>query len=169
MNGERVGLWFANRQGTPVLQYSDEWLRSARVRPLSLSLPILPGNEPHSGDRVALYSRDLNEVTEQFPEVAEAAAAHSDDVILDGEVLAFRDGRVLPFHDLQSRLGRRNPSAAVRAEVPVIYVAWDLLLHAGDQLLDTPLRDRRRRLEELSLGDGFALAHLEPAVGSAAV
>ncbi len=122
-----------------------------------------------SGDRVALYSRDLNEVTEQFPEVAEAAAAHSDDVILDGEVLAFRDGRVLPFHDLQSRLGRRNPSAAVRAGVPVIYVAWDLLLHAGDSLLDTPLRDRRRRLEELSLGDGFALAHLEPAVGSAAV
>ncbi len=123
----------------------------------------------HSGERVALYSRDLNDVTDQFPEVAEAAAAHTADIILDGEVLAFRDGRVLPFHDLQTRLGRRNPSAAAREAVPVIYVAWDLLLHGDDSLLDTPLRERRRRLEELALGEGFALAHLEPAVGADAV
>ncbi len=122
----------------------------------------------HSGARVALYSRDLNEVTEQFPEVAEAAADTAD-VILDGEILAFRDGRVLSFHDLQTRLGRRNPSQAARTAVPVIYVAWDVLLHGEASLLDTPLRERRRRLEALSLGDGFALAHLEPAVGAAAV
>ena len=38
--------------------------------------------------------------------------------------------------------------------MPVIYVAWDLLLHGDESLLDTPLRDRRRRLEELSLGEG---------------
>jgi DNA ligase-1 len=123
----------------------------------------------HSGQRVALYSRDLNEVTDQFPEVGEAAAAHTADVILDGEILAFREGRVLPFHDLQTRLGRRNPSQAARDAVPVIYVAWDLLLHGEESLLDTPLRERRRRLETLSLGDGFALAHLEPAVGATAV
>ena len=90
-------------------------------------------------------------------------------MILDGEILAFREGRVLPFHDLQTRLGRRNPSQAAREAVPVIYVAWDLLLHGDESLLDTPLRERRRRLEALSLGDGFALAHLEPAVGAAAV
>ncbi|MFI5312739.1 MAG: ATP-dependent DNA ligase [Candidatus Dormibacteria bacterium] len=123
----------------------------------------------HHGDgRVALYSRDLNDVTTQFPEVVEAAA-HIPDVILDGEVLAFRDGRVLPFHDLQTRLGRRNPSAAMRESVPVIYVAWDVLLHGDAPLLDAPLRERRRRLESLSLGDGFALAHLEAAVGADAV
>jgi DNA ligase-1 len=122
----------------------------------------------HSGGRVALYSRDLNEVTNQFPEVADAAA-HTADVILDGEILAFREGRVMPFHDLQTRLGRRNPSAAARETVPVIYVAWDLLLHGDESLLDTPLRERRGRLEALALGDGFALAHLEPAVGADAV
>jgi DNA ligase-1 len=122
----------------------------------------------HDGGRVALYSRDLNDVTEQFPEVA-GAAAHVADVILDGEILAFRDDRVLPFHDLQNRLGRRNPSAAVREAVPVIYVAWDVLLHGGESLLDRPLRERRRRLEDLALGEGFALAHLEPAVGVDAV
>jgi DNA ligase 1 len=118
--------------------------------------------------RVALYSRDLNDVTEQFPEVVEAAV-HIPEVILDGEILAFRDGRVLPFHDLQTRLGRRNPSAAMRDSVPVIYVAWDVLLHGDEPLLDAPLRERRRRLESLSLGDGFALAHLEAAIGADAV
>jgi DNA ligase-1 len=122
----------------------------------------------HAEGRVALYSRDLNDVTQQFPEVADAAG-HIADVILDGEILAFREGRVLPFHDLQTRLGRRNPSEEMRQAVPVIYVAWDVLLHGEESLLDTPLRERRRRLEELSLGDGFALAHLEPAVGATAV
>ncbi len=122
----------------------------------------------HDGDRVALYSRDLNDVTEQFPEVAQAAA-HVPAVILDGEILAFREERVLPFHDLQNRLGRRNPTAAVLADVPVIYVAWDVLMHDGESLLDHPLRERRRRLEELALGEGFALAHLEAAVGAEAV
>lgn len=122
----------------------------------------------HSDGRVALYSRDLNDVTVQFPEVV-AAAGHIPDVILDGEVLAFAQGRVLPFHDLQKRLGRRDPSMAMRQAVPVIYVAWDVLLHGDTPLLDVPLRERRRRLEALSLGDGFALAHLEAAVGAAAV
>jgi DNA ligase-1 len=122
----------------------------------------------HAEGRVALYSRDLNEVTEQFPEVREAAV-HTPAIILDGEILAFREGRVLPFHDLQARLGRRNPPAAMRDAVPVIYVAWDLLLEGEASLLDTPLRQRRHRLEALRLGDGFALAHLEAAVGVAAV
>ncbi len=122
----------------------------------------------HGEGRVALYSRDLNDVTAQFPEVS-AAAAHVADVILDGEILAFREGRVLPFHDLQTRLGRRHPAEAMRLAVPVIYVAWDLLLEGRESLLDTPLRERRHRLESLQLGEGFALAHLEPAVGVAAI
>jgi DNA ligase 1 len=121
-----------------------------------------------SAGRVALYSRDLNDITEQFPEVSEAAE-HIPDVILDGEILAFREGRVLPFHDLQTRLGRRNPPPSMREAVPVIYVAWDLLLEGDGSLLDTALRERRQRLEALQLGQGFALAHLQPAVGVAAV
>ena len=49
------------------------------------------------------------------------------DGILDGEILAWRDGVVLPFIALQARLGRKAPSAAIRAEVPVIFVAFDVL------------------------------------------
>jgi DNA ligase-1 len=124
-----------------------------------------------SGLEVRLYSRDLHDVSGQFPEIVDAAAGLPWDGILDGEILAWRDDAVLPFQSLQSRLGRKAPSEAIRAEVPVIFVAFDLLGvgSGGDDevepLLRTPLDERRRRLEALRLplaGEGgrFALSHL---------
>jgi ATP-dependent DNA ligase len=124
-----------------------------------------------AGSEVRLYSRDLHDISGQFPEIGEAAAGLGWDGILDGEILAWRDGIVLPFQSLQSRLGRKAPSEAIRADVPVIYVAFDLLGvgSGGDDevepLLRTPLDERRRRLEGLGLplaGEGgrFALSHL---------
>ncbi len=80
-----------------------------------------------AGDEVRLFSRDLHDVSGQFPEVVEASRALAWDGILDGELLAYRDGAVLPFVALQKRLGRKSPSAAIRAEVPVIFVAFDVL------------------------------------------
>jgi len=132
------------------------------------------------GSEVRLYSRDLHDISNQFPEIVDAARPLRWDGILDGEILAFREGVVLPFIALQARLGRKDPSAAVRAEVPVIYVAFDVLgLTAGASgngtgtdlvapLLESPLAERRRRLEGLELplatdGGGFALAHLSTA------
>jgi DNA ligase 1 len=140
------------------------------------------------GSEVRLYSRDLHDISNQFPEVVDAARPLTWDGILDGEILAWRDGVVLPFIALQARLGRKDPSEAVRAEVPVIYVAFDVLGlsrgagmrtgHASrngsgdpdlvEPLLETPLEERRRRLEALELpladdGGGFALAHLSTA------
>ena len=122
------------------------------------------------GDEVRLFSRDLNDVTRQFPEVAEAAASLDWDGILDGEVVAFADGTVLPFLRLQARLGRKAPSAAVIASVPVVYVAFDVLAQGPrggrvEALLDHPLTERRDRLAALGLpdvrdGGRFALSHL---------
>ena len=120
-------------------------------------------------ERVMLFSRDLKDVTEQFPEGAEAAAALPSIVLLDGEVLAFKDSRVLPFASLQTRLGRKTPSLSVLQSVPVIFVAWDLLYLDGASLLDTPLRERRRRLDALQLGGALATAHQEHARGAPAV
>jgi len=120
-----------------------------------------------SAERVALFSRDLHDITEQFPEVSAAAAALPHEVILDGELLAMRERRVLPFQDLQARLGRKSPSEEVLAQTPVAYVAWDLLWRDGESLLDSVLRERRRQLEALQLGEGFALAHQEHARGAA--
>jgi DNA ligase-1 len=123
-----------------------------------------------SADRVRLYSRDLHDVSGQFPEVVAGAEALDWDGILDGEILAYRDGVVLPFLALQNRLGRKNPSAAIRADVPVIYVAFDALGlgppgGAVEPLLRVPLAERRRRLEMLALpladeGGRFALSNL---------
>ena len=123
------------------------------------------------GDDIRLYSRDLHDISGQFPEIVEGARGLAWDGILDGEILAWRDGAVLPFISLQARLGRKSPSAAIRAEVPVIYVAFDVLGLGGgadapvNALLREPLEDRRRLLEGLALplaGDGgvFALSHL---------
>jgi len=79
------------------------------------------------GSEVRLYSRDLHDISGQFPEVVAAARDLPWDGILDGEILAFRDGVVLPFIALQTRLGRKDPSKALLDEVPVIYVAFDVL------------------------------------------
>jgi ATP-dependent DNA ligase len=124
-----------------------------------------------AGRDVRLYSRDLRDITSQFPEIVTSAVGLAWDGILDGEILAFRDGAVLPFIALQARLGRKSPSAAIRSEVPVIYVAFDALgLGPGggvpvEPLLRHRLEDRRRRLEALALplaldGGAFALSHL---------
>jgi DNA ligase-1 len=123
------------------------------------------------GNAVRIYSRDLNDVSDQFPEIVEAASALEWDGILDGEILAYSGGHVLPFLTLQTRLGRKNPPESVRSEVPVVFVAFDLLALGSrgnggvEPLLQVPLAERRRRLESLALpgvetGGRFALSHL---------
>ena len=119
------------------------------------------------GTDVRLYSRDLHDVSDQFPEVVDAARDLSWTGVIDGEILAYKEDHVLPFISLQARLGRKAPSEAIRSEVPVIYVAFDLLaLGPGDDpegevtvepLLREPLRSRRERLDAVDLplvGDG---------------
>ena len=115
---------------------------------------------------VRLFSRDLNDITGQFPEVVRAAAPVTWDGILDGEILAWKDGAALPFLQLQSRLGRKVPSEAIQAQVPVIYVAFDVLAlglgRPAEPMLRQALRERRARLESLHLeqAPGFGLAAL---------
>jgi DNA ligase-1 len=110
------------------------------------------------GPEARLFSRDLNDVSGQFPEVVEAASRLDWDGVLDGELLAYRDGVVLPFLALQRRLGRKEPSAGLRDEVPVAYVAFDALAlgpRDGDvePLMGLPLAERRAHLEALRLAD----------------
>jgi ATP-dependent DNA ligase len=99
----------------------------------------------------------------------EAVAGLSDlgPLVIDGELVPWRQGTVLDFASLQTRLGRVRPSAELLTEVPVVLVAFDLLHHAGDDLIETPLRERRRRLEALALpdrsGERLLLAHLASA------
>ena len=114
-------------------------------------------------ERIELFSRDLKETTGAFPELTEGAPAIGHDVLFDGEVLAHRDGRVLRFFELQRRLGRKQVDAALRREVPVVLVIFDLLWLDGRTLLDEPLTTRRKLLEGLGLEHPFLLARLEEA------
>src|SRR3954471_1990432 len=123
------------------------------------------------GSDVRLYSRDLHDVSSGYPELIDAARPLAWDGILDGEILGWRDGMVLPFIALQARLGRKSPSTAIQAEVPVIFVAFDALAISpgGDDrvepLLRLPLTERRARLDALDLptthaGGRFERSHL---------
>ncbi|HLX25605.1 MAG TPA: ATP-dependent DNA ligase [Candidatus Cybelea sp.] len=96
-----------------------------------------------------LFSRRLNDVTASYPEVAGALAEIRADAILDGEIVAMRGDRVMPFRLLQARLQRKNVDEALLREVPIAYVVFDVLAIAGELLLDQPLVTRRERLADL--------------------
>lgn len=118
------------------------------------------------GGRVELFSRDLHRITEQFPDLARAAAALPGDFIIDGELLAWRDGRALPFAELQKRLGRKGgDDFFLGAEIPVSISAYDLLWRNGRVLLGETLAERRALLAELLAGPSpaFVLAPVREA------
>src|SRR5262249_52893772 len=70
-------------------------------------------------------------------------------VILDGEIVAMRGHEVLPFAELQKRLGRRQGDLFMREEVPIRFVEFDVLWLQGESLLNRPLSERRQALENL--------------------
>jgi DNA ligase-1 len=96
---------------------------------------------------VALYSRTLDDVSPQFPEVAEEARTLQATLIADGEIVAYRDGQVLPFAMLQKRLGRKRPSPALLAEIPTAFMVFDILSLYGQTLIDEPLSKRKKAME----------------------
>jgi DNA ligase-1 len=104
------------------------------------------------GGSTTLWSRGEELVNDAFPEVAASGAGLPDGTVLDGELLAVRDGRLLGFTALSKRSGRRVVSKRMLAEIPCRFVAYDLLEHAGTDLRDQPLAVRRRRLERLVPG-----------------
>ena len=94
----------------------------------------------HRGrDRVEIFSRDLRRITGQFPELVEQAMKFDQELIADGEIIAFAEGRRLTFFDLQKRLGRKDENADLfaraAADVPVAFVIFDVLWMNGHSLL----------------------------------
>jgi DNA ligase 1 len=120
-----------------------------------------------SGQRVEIFSRDLRRITGQFPELAMEARNFTQDLIVDGEIIAFEEGRRLTFFDLQKRLGRKNEGAdlfaSAAADVPVAFIIFDLLWLNGRSLLKDPLRERREELNSLELPRQFQTAKITPA------
>lgn len=114
--------------------------------------------------RVEIFSRDLRRITDQFNELAEHARRFEDELILDGEIMAFEHGKKLTFFDLQKRLGRKSEGADLfstpSADVPVAFVVFDLLWKNGQSFLRRPLRERREFLRSLKLPPQFQLADI---------
>jgi DNA ligase-1 len=104
------------------------------------------------GGEARLFSRTRDQITESFPELPFAIAGLPDGTVLDGEIVAWTDsglGRALPFSTLQQRLGRKKVSEKLMRDVPVAYLVFDVLCSRGELLLDLPLRERARILDEL--------------------
>ena len=122
------------------------------------------------GDDTTLWSRGEEPINDAFPDVLAAAAVLPTGTVLDGELLAVRDGRLLGFAALSRRAGRKRVTSRILADIPCGFVAYDLLEHAGDDLRGAPLQDRRRLLERLvprpfEAGPGLWLSPLVTADG----
>ncbi len=103
------------------------------------------------GDRVRLFTRSLDEITDRLPEVVETIKAlPCDSCVLDGEAIAMRpDGRPEPFQVTGSRTASSAAPATLRERTPLTTYVFDLLLLDDTPLLDEPLAERKRRLAAL--------------------
>lgn len=101
------------------------------------------------GGNVYLWSRGEELVTARFPEVEAAGRALPPGTVIDGELVPWRDGRVLPFGVLQTRIGRTNLTARALREAPVALLAFDVLEQDGEDTRERPQGERRAMLESL--------------------
>ena len=113
--------------------------------------------QAHCGSSEArLFSRTLDEVTGSFPELVGPLTEFAGEVILDGEIVAWRDnedgGHAMPFGEIQKRLGRKQPSQKLIQEVPVAYVVFDVIYAGGELTLDKRLTERAQILDGVFAG-----------------
>ncbi len=114
-----------------------------------------------AGGEVKFFSRTRDEITESFPELPDALAGLAQDAILDGEIVAwdYVAGRARPFSVLQQRLGRKKVSEKMLREIPVAYLVFDVLYAGGELVMDRPLRERGRILDELLAAERKIIHH----------
>jgi DNA ligase-1 len=103
----------------------------------------------HRGNDTTVWSRGEELVNNAFPEIVAAGGTLPPGTVLDGELLAVRDRRLLPFATLSKRASRKNVTKKILDEVPCVFVAYDLLEEGGADLREMPLAERRSRLEQL--------------------
>ncbi len=96
-----------------------------------------------------MFSRKLEDVATSFPEIASAVSLLPAEFIVDGEVLAYRGGRPLHFQELQKRLRRKAVTDRLMAEIPVVYVPYDIMYLDGQPLIGRPLTERKKLLSQI--------------------
>lgn len=112
-----------------------------------------------NGQQIQLYSRDLNEITSSFPEIAqEFSKKQLPATVLDGEIVVYKQDCIQPFRFLQQRMGVKKPSKKLLEEYPVRFIAYDLLIGQQREWFDEPLIRRREALEEICIAHQIAVA-----------
>ncbi len=113
---------------------------------------------------IFLWSRGEELVTDRYPEVNEAAHLLPNDVVLDGELLPWGGELPMPFTQLQLRIERKTLSKKLLAEVPVVFLAYDLLEYKGEDWRNRPLSERRAQLAEILAQLTTPVLRLSPVV-----
>ncbi len=139
-----------HEQGAPAI--AESALREAQIEDkfdgIRAQLHVAPQDSGPS--RVALYSRNREDLSASFPELVEAFSSIAERAVLDGEILAWNptNNRALPFSMLQQRLGRKRVTAEMLRDVPAAFVVFDVLYREDQLLLTEPLDHRRSVLED---------------------
>jgi DNA ligase-1 len=113
-----------------------------------------------SGNKIKIFSRNLNDITLYFPELAQSKSLNNigvSEVIFDGEILAYKNEKVLPFQYLQKRLHSKNLSTENLGSIPVIFTIFDILFIDKD-CTNLSLIDRKKILSNLRIQHPFVLA-----------
>jgi DNA ligase-1 len=114
--------------------------------------------------QVFIWSRGEELVTERFPELRDMAAQLPSGTVLDGEVLPWKEDRVMPFAQLQKRIGRKNLGKKILSDVPIIFLAYDILEMYGKDIRSQPLTERREQLAKVVQQMNDARLRLSPVV-----
>ena len=117
------------------------------------------------GAQCVLWSRGEEIITERFPEIVDAASLLPEGTVLDGEILAGAREGVMPFAKLQQRIGRRKLTPKILREIPVQFIAYDLLELEGVDWRSSLLWERRARLARLLSDTPAPVLRLSPAAG----
>jgi len=118
-------------------------------------------------DKHYVWSRGEELVTDKYPELEALREALPHGTVLDGEILAWKDGAPLPFADLQKRIGRKSVGKKLLADVPVVFMAYDLMEHIGADIRQRPLNERRQLLERLVADAQHPMLTLSPTLSFA--
>jgi DNA ligase-1 len=142
---DEVPVEVIERELGPAWGWVAEWKWDG-IRAQLIRRNRLADESPH---RAMLWSRGEEEIAESFPEILAAAGELPDGTVLDGELVAYENSRPLPFQELQRRLQRKQRDALLFKDVPVVFIAYDLLEHRAEDAREQPLAQRRQLLESI--------------------
>jgi len=114
----------------------------------------------HADDsQIALFSRDLNDISDAFPDICKEFQSKSlPPIVLDGEICVFSQNTIMPFQHLQKRMGVKKPTSKLLTDYPVVFIAYDVLFFQNQTTFDKPLFERSARLTEICTNSGIKMS-----------